>query len=378
MNAPGAALLVILLAFAGPEEDLAAALAKLKAVAPEGKGNEDAARAWGIIVAKGPDALIPTLAAMEGADARAANWLRSAVDAIVENAVAKKRPLDLNKVEAFVVDAKGSEIGRALAYEWLARLDPTASERILPGLLDDPGRELRRHAVGRALTQAEALLKGADKKTALEPLRKLLSSARDRDQVDAIVKHLKTLGVDTDLQALYGVIAKWVFITTFDNTGMKGYDVAYAPEKAVDLKAALPGKGDKAVRFVSHTTPEPRGKIDLNAVLGKEMGAVAYAYAVVDSPAERPVELRAATNNAVKIFLNGELLFFRNEYHHGMTMDQYVGRGKLHKGANQILIKVCQNEQKDDWAQTWGFQARLCDPLGGAVPFTNVTPEVKP
>jgi hypothetical protein len=61
-----------------------------------------------------------------------------------------------------------------------------------------------------------------------------------------------------------------------------------------------------------------------------------------------------------------------------MTMDQYVGRGKLRKGANEILIKVCQNEQKDDWAQSWGFQARLCDALGGAVPFTNVTPEVKP
>ena len=378
MSAPGAAFLAILLAFAGPDEDLASALAKIKAVAPEGKGNEDAARAWKVVVGKGSGALIPTLAAMAGADDRAANWLRSAAEAIVQNADLKRDPIDLGKLEAFVLDPKGPARGRMLAYEWIALTDPKAPDRILPGLLDDPGRDLRRHAVARELVLAEALLKGIDKKAALEPLQKLLRSARDRDQVDVIVKHLKTLGVETDVQALFGVIAKWVFITTFDNTGMKGYDIAYPPEKTVDLKAAVPGKGDKAVRFVSHATPEPRGKIDLNAVLGKEMGAVAYAYAVLDSPVERDGELRVATNNAVKIFLNGELLFFRNEYHHGMTMDQYVGRGKLRKGANQILIKICQNEQKDDWAQSWGFQARLCDALGGAVPVTNVTPEVKP
>src|SRR5262245_21414275 len=378
MNAPGAAFLAVLLAFAGADDDLASALAKLKAVRAEGKGNEEAAKAWQVVVARGPDALLPALAAFEGADARAANWLRSAVDALVETAAAKKLPLDLKKLESFVVDEKGPALGRALPYEWLLRLDATAPDRILPGLLEDPGRELRRHAVARALAQAEALLKGPDKKAATEPLRKLLPSARDRDQVDAIVKHLKALGVETDVQALYGVLAKWIFITTFDNTSMKGFDVAYAPEKGVDLKAAIPGKGEKSVRFVAHTTPEPRGKIDLNTVLGKEMGAIAYAYAVVDSPAERPVELRVATNNAVKLFLNGELLFFRHEYHHGMSMDQYIGRGRLRKGTNELLIKVCQNEQKDDWAQSWGFQARLCDALGGAVPFTNVTPETKP
>lgn len=378
MNVTGAAFATLLLAFTAPQDDLQTSLAKLKAVAREGKGNEEAAKAWKSVVGHGCKALLPTLAAFEGADARAANWLRSAVDAIVENADLKRDPVELQPLEAFVLEARGPAIGRALAYEWLARLDPTAGDRVLPKVLDDPGRELRRHAVARDLARAEALLKGPDKAAATDPLRKLLPSARDRDQVDAIVKHLKTLGVETDVQALYGVIAKWILITTFDNTAMKGFDVAYTPEKGVDLKTPVQGKGDKAVRLVNHTTAEPRGKVDFNAVLGKEMGAVAYAYAVVDSADERPVELRVATNNAVKLFLNGELLFFRHEYHHGMTMDQYIGRGKLRKGRNELLIKVCQNEQKEDWAQSWGFQARLCDALGGAVPFANVTPEVKP
>ena len=46
-------------------------------------------------------------------------------------------------------------------------------------------------------------------------------------------------------------------------------------------------------------------------------------------------------------------------------------------GANEILIKVCQNEQNDSWAQQWSFQLRICDALGGMVPVTNVTEKVK-
>ena len=372
------ALVALLLALLVPQDDLSGSLARLKAVAREGKGNEEAAKAWKDVVGRGPEALLPTLAAFDGADARAANWLRSAVDAICENALAKKQPIDLRKLDCFILDQTAPGTGRALAFEWFSRLDPEAGADLGTRFADDPVRELRRISIAYFISEIEKAVKAGRKAEAAERFQLILKSARDRDQVDAIVKHLKTLGVDTDVQALYGVVAKWVLITSFDNTAMKGFDVAFAPEKAVDLKAALPGKGDKPVRFLSHTTAEPRGKIDFNAVLGKEMGAVAYAYAVVDSPADRPVELRVASNNAVKLYLNGELLFFRHEYHHGMTMDQYVGRGKLRKGANELLIKVCQNEQKDDWAQSWGFQARLCDALGGAVPFTNVTPEVKP
>jgi hypothetical protein len=52
-----------------------------------------------------------------------------------------------------------------------------------------------------------------------------------------------------------------------------------------------------------------------------------------------------------------------------MAVDQYVGRGRLKKGRNEVLLKICQNDQKEDWAQSWSFQARLCDALGGGVPF---------
>jgi hypothetical protein len=366
--------LAAILAFCAPDGDLTALLEKVKAVRAGGEGNADAGTAWRQVVAQGPEALLPILAAFEGANPRAENWLRAAVDAVAEQALANKKPLDAKALETFVLDLRRTGNGRRVAYEWLVRLDPAAPDRLLPGMLGDPDRELRRDAVARSSAEAEAMLK-SDRAAATEAFRKLLPFARERDQVNALVKQLKALGVETDVQAHYGVVARWILIASFDNAGMKGFDAANPPEAGVDLKAKPAGKGGVPVRFVEHATADPLGLVDLNAALGKEMGATAYAYAVVESPDERAVELRVGTNNAAKLFLNGALGFFRNEYHHGMKMDQYVARGRLKKGRNEILLKICQNEQKEDWAQGWSFQARLCDALGGAVPFRTATPK---
>jgi hypothetical protein len=348
-------------------------IAVLRSVGPEGEGNKEAARAWRNLVERGLPALFAVLEAFDGADLRAANWLRAAVDAIAEKAIAAKEPIDVQKLESYILNPERDGRARYAAYEILVRLDPAAPDRILPRLLEDPGRELRREAVARAIAEAEKTLKAGDKKGAAGALQHLFPCSRDRDQVDAITRHLKSLGVSVDLQAHYGVIRRWAILTTFDNSGMKGFEIAYPPEKGVPLRGELAGKSGLTVRLVEAETSDPQGKLDLNATLGKEMGAVAYAFAVVESPSERPIEVRVGTNNAVKIFLNGREIFFRNEYHHGMKMDQYVAAGMLRQGRNKVLLKICQNEQKEDWAQSWSFQARLCDALGGGVPFTIVT-----
>ena len=57
--------------------------------------------------------------------------------------------------------------------------------------------------------------------------------------------------------------------------------------------------------------------------------------------------------------------------HHGGGLDQYAARATLKKGANVILLKVCQNEQTEMWAQDWRFQLRVCEPIGAAVSFTT-------
>jgi hypothetical protein len=73
--------------------------------------------------------------------------------------------------------------------------------------------------------------------------------------------------------------------------------------------------------------------------------------------------------------LNGKEIFAREEYHHGSRFDQYVVRATLKAGANELLVKVCQNNQTDAWAQVWQFQLRLADATGGAAPFKLALPK---
>jgi len=345
-------------------------LATIKAVGREGSGNVEAGKAWRELVRLGPAALPAVLAAFDDADATVANWLRPAVDTIAERALAAKQPLPTAELERFIAQQHHSGIARRLAYEWLARVDPNAPGRLLPGMLHDASLELRRDAVELVLEEAQQNFERGDKPGATAALHKALSGARDRDQVDRIAKELKTLGVEVDLAAHFGFIRQWLLIGPFDSSGGVGFQRAFPPEKGIDLAATYPGKKGTPVRWTSYTTTDPYGGVDLNKALGKHMGAAAYAFAPVISPIERPVQVRAGSQNAIKIFLNGKQIFFREEYHHGMQMDQHVGAGTLRAGRNEILIKVCQNEQTDDWAQSWSFQARVCDQAGGTFPLT--------
>jgi hypothetical protein len=369
-----AGLFILGLALAVPAAsaaDTAALLARIRAVGREGAGNAEAGAAWKELVRLGPEALPAVLAGMDGADATAANWLRNAVDAIAERALADGKPLPAEQLEKFIADKTHSGAGRRLAYEWLARVDKAAPARLLPGMLQDPSPELRRDAVAVAMEGARKLLDKGDKDAARAAYRRALGGACDKDQVETIAQQLKALGSPVDLAAHFGFIRTWHLIGPFDNHSGVGFQAAYPPERGVDLAALYKGKGGKEVRWAAHTTDSPYGVVDLNKALRKEQGTVAYAFAAVESASARPVELRVGTTNAVKIFLNGKELFGREEYHHGMDVDQYAARGTLKAGRNEVLLKICQNEQSDDWAQNWAFQARLCDAVGAAVPFTS-------
>jgi len=351
--------------------DVGTILTQIKAVGREGSGNVEAGKAWKELSRCEPNALPTILSAFDGADPTAANWLRLAVDTIADRAVASGKALPATDLESFALNKDHDAAARRLAYEWLARVDPKAPERLLPAMLHDPSVELRRDAVARVLGQAKARAEKKDTSGAVAEFRRALSGARDKDQVDLISKELKALGAEVDLAAHFGFIQKWMLIGPFDNSAGAGFEKEYAPEKVVDLAATHEGKKNLRIAWKEYKTGNPYGLVDLNKVLGKNMGAVAYAFATVTSPVEQPVELRAASNNAVKIFLNGKLIFFREEYHHGMEMDQHAGSGTLKPGRNEILIKVCQNEQKEDWAQMWSFQLRTCDSVGSALPGTQ-------
>lgn len=364
-----AGLAVALAATAQETDDVQARLAVIAKVGREGSGNAEAASAWKGLVEAGTPALLPILGALDEDRPTAANWLRPAFDAVAEKALAAK-DLPKSDLEKFVTDTKNRPAARRLAYEWLVKADKDAPERLLPKMLRDPSAELRRDSVARVIDTAERLAP-YDSALGKRTFRLALEGACDPDQVEAIAKGLVKLGDKIDKAKHLGFVTQWHLVGPFDHHKNAGWDVAYPPEKEVNLNKDVPGKGGEVVGWQPFASDHDMGMVNLAKALGPFKGAVAYAYAVVESPEERAVEIRAGCIVAMKVFLNGQQVFAREEYHHGMNVDQYAARVTLRKGTNHILVKVCQNEQKEPWAQAWQFQLRLCDRVGAAVPFTQ-------
>ncbi|HTN00537.1 MAG TPA: hypothetical protein VL132_01595, partial [Planctomycetaceae bacterium] len=124
---------------------------------------------------------------------------------------------------------------------------------------------------------------------------------------------------------------------------------------------------DKDVAWTDHATTDEYGVVDLAKALSPFKGAVSYAATEFNAPQAETVELRLGTPNAWKLWVNGELAFARDEYHRGTRLDQYKVQVHLKPGRNVILLKVCQNEQTEDWAQDWKFQIRVSDSSGAAI-----------
>lgn len=352
-----------LAALAAPPPDLAAPLAVLRNVGPEGRGNAEAAPAWSVVAARGAADLPAVLEAMNGANDLAKNWLRAAAESIVARAAAARQPLPLPELETFLTRTANDPRARRLAYDLIARVDAPRAERLIVGMLDDPATELRRDAVQRLLNEAGQFQAGQNAAGATSRYRSALQAARDVDQIEAATKALRELGQTVDLPGVFGWLMSWQVIGPFDNTQRAGYEVAFPPEGGFRPDAEYAGKDGK-IRWQSYTTTNEYGLINLNQPLGALKEVTGYACTEFVADRAQPAELRLGCKNAWKVWLDGRLLFGRDEYHRGAEIDQYRLPVELKAGPNRILVKVCQNEQKEDWTVEWEFQLRVTDPQG--------------
>lgn len=347
--------------------DIGDLIQTIKKVGPEAKGNAQAAAAVRELTKSKASAIPELLAGLDDAGPLASNYLRGIIETIAQNELTRGSKLPAAEIEKFVRDTKHSPRARRLAYELLVRVDATAADRLVPGFLNDPSVELRRDAVARLIAQGEEKF-GAGNKDESKPLfRQALAGARDDDQVKALKKRLEELGEKVDLPSHFGFLMSWRLIAPFDNTDKKGFNVVYPPERELNFGAEYEGKEGMKAKWVEHTTDQEYGIVDLAKALAPHKGAVCYATTEFISDKTQPVDIRLGTPNSWKVWLNGDLLFAREEYHRGMSLDQYRMQGTLKPGKNVILIKLCQNEQKEEWAQRWQFQLRVCDGAGTAI-----------
>ena len=334
----------------------------LAAVGREGTGNEAAGAAWKDVVRAGPSGLPALLAETGKGGPVADNWLRLAGDAIVEAALRAKQPLPLADVEAFIADTTHAPAARRLAFDLLQEADQASADALEPSLIQDPVQELRRGAVQRVIDSAKTQAAGSAEVSYL----RALDAVRDEDQTKFIAAELRKLEVPVDLPRHFGFLMKWHVIGPFDNAERKGFESVYSPEKEIRLDAAYDGKGQQ-VKWLPFESADEYGKLDFNKPFGMQKEVTAYAVTTFDSQVERDAELRLGCKNAWKVWLNGSMLFGRDEYHRGQQMDQYKLKCRLKKGPNVILVKCCQNEQKETWTAEWEFQLRVCDSAGTAI-----------
>src|SRR5262245_40817854 len=125
-------LIALSLAMSAPAADFDALVRRIKSVGPEGAGSTEAAAAWKELSRLGPEDLPKLLAALDGASPTAANYFRSAIDAIAERTRNAGQPLPAAALEAFVRDTRHAGPARRLAYELLCTADATAPKRLLP------------------------------------------------------------------------------------------------------------------------------------------------------------------------------------------------------------------------------------------------------
>lgn len=346
--------------------DVPSLVGDINAIGPEGAGHPEAISACRRLVQADAAQVPEILRGMDRSGKLSANWLRGVVEAIVQRELTNGGKLPQTELEQFLADVTHAPRARRLAYELIRRVDPTAESRLIPGLLNDPSLELRRDAVTHALAAADAVVDRGSEKDAVVAYRRALTAARDLDQINEAAKRLRDLGETVDLPTHFGFVVRWKLVGPFDNTNKSGFDVAYGPESSPDLSTEYKGE-EGTVRWFDCATDDKYGNVDLNKVMGKLKSAITYAYAEFVSEEERDAEFRLGCTNGNKLWLNGELLFANTVYHTGFFVDQYVGKGRLKKGKNVILLKIAQNNQDDAWAQNWQFQLRVCDQYGTAI-----------
>lgn len=166
-------------------------------------------------------------------------------------------------------------------------------------------------------------------------------------------------------------LAYWSVVGPFDGTDGKGFDKVFPPEQNLDLKAAYPAMkvasiADKVV--VKDKKPQmmkwlpvdadKNGYTDLKARMSpnksKEppVGLVAYVASYVASPAQQEVLLYAGSQQALKVWLNGQPVITANDPI-GYEPEFYMATVKLNQGSNTLLVKGVLKKG------SWGFSVRL-------------------
>lgn len=349
--------------FAG--NPIRSAIEAVSKIGAEGSGNEAAIEAAERLRALPAERMARIFDAMKVESPIAKNWFRG----IARDISRRTGGLSDEHLEAYIVDRTRNPDGRALAMDFYHEQNPEAAGKIIDNSLNDPSLLIRELAVDRALQKAMGLIEDGDSESAITSLTQILAAARHPRQLQTVIKRLADLGSDVTMADSLAMMTDWQCMAPFDNTQESGFDTVYPPEveflqtSSVDLDSTHPGK-DAAIGWQPIASTDTSGFVDLTGPYERVKGAIAYLYLEREISDATKAQVRLTTKNANKVWINGTEVLVNEVYHSGSVLDQYIGTCDLIEGTNRILIKLCQNEQTEPWAQEFQFQCRLTDPTG--------------
>jgi hypothetical protein len=326
-----------------------------------GTGNNAAIETWGKVASLPASDVPRLLSAMNQANDLGDNWIRAALSKISEK---NQTSLPIQQIIKFIKDKKNKDDARKAAYDIIQTHNPKVTAKLAPSFLDDPAPDLRRISVALMIDQIKDIKSEAKKE---KLLHFALNKAREVEQIKEINEGLKAIGQSVNVTNLMGFLVNWHTVGPFDNTERTGFDKRFRPEEQTGLDQKYKNAG-KIITWSPFSTTEEFGMLDINKQYGEIKEVCAYAQATFKSKKSQPAHFRIGSKNAWKFWLNGKLLFARDEYHRGKTrVDQFVIDGNFKKGENLILLKICQNEQTQSWTKQWEFNFRVTDRSGTVI-----------
>jgi HEAT repeat protein len=216
--------------------------------------------------------------------------------------------------------------------------------KIVEPYLKDEG--LREAAAGAAVQIADRLRQrdAARARAVLDNVLSIVQDSRTRQGAKDIIN---------EMEQYEGYILDWYASGPYTGKakdGQEAFDTVFEPEKpeAQDVKWAALTRGIGS------------WDINLETAFGSRDHVAAYVRTRVLSPAAQEARLELGSDDALKVWLNGELVHgeYRNR---GLSPRQDIVKVKLREGWNDLLLKVVDHEGG------WAFCCRVRQPDGGAI-----------
>jgi len=137
--------------------------------------------------------------------------------------------------------------------------------------------------------------------------------------------------------------------------GKTAYETVYEPEVGVDLEATY---DDGRMKWVQATPAYEDGKVHR---LSGDV-ATTYLYRVIKAPSDRNAQLALGSNDAIKVWLNGDVVH-DNNVERGFQLDQDKVNIRLKEGENELLMKVV------NYGNDYAFSFRKASEQSGELPL---------